>query len=65
MWDFQNLGGIITNNARRKSEIKSRIAVAKAAFQQAEEYFINKLKLNLRKKLEKCCIWSNTAKNRS
>jgi hypothetical protein len=44
---------MITNDARRTREIKSRIATAKAAFNKQ-----NTLDLNLRKKLVKCYIWS-------
>ena len=39
-------------------EIKSRIAMAKAAFSKKKTLFTSKLDLNLRKKLIKCYIWS-------
>jgi hypothetical protein len=39
-------------------EIKSRIAMAKAAFNKEKTLFTSKLDLNLRKKLVKCYIWS-------
>ena len=39
-------------------EIKSRIAMAKAAFSKKKILFTSKLDLNLRKKLIKCYIWS-------
>jgi hypothetical protein len=39
-------------------EIKSRIAVAKAAFNKKKTVFTSKLVLNLRKKLFKSYIWS-------
>ena len=39
-------------------EIKSRIAMAKAAFNNKKTLFTSKLYLNLRKKLVKCYIWS-------
>jgi hypothetical protein len=51
------LGRMITNNARCKREIKSRIAMAKAAFNK-KNLFTSKLDLNLSKKLVKCYIWS-------
>jgi hypothetical protein len=51
------LGSMITNDARC-SEIKSRIAMAKAAFNKKKNLFTSKLDLNLRKKLVKCYIWS-------
>ena len=43
---------------RCTSEIKSRIAMAKAAFSKKKTLFTSKLDLNLRKKLIKCYIWS-------
>jgi hypothetical protein len=39
-------------------EIKSRFAMAKAAFNKKKTLFTSKLDLNLRKKLVKCYIWS-------
>jgi hypothetical protein len=39
-------------------EIKSRIAMAKAAFNKEKTLFTRKLDLNLRKKLVKWYIWS-------
>jgi hypothetical protein len=48
---------MITNDARCTREIKSRIAMAKAAFNK-KTLFTRKLDLNLRKKLVKCYIWS-------
>ena len=40
------------------SEIKSRIAMAKVAFNKKKALFTRKLDLDLRKKLVKCYIWS-------
>jgi hypothetical protein len=51
---------MITNDARCTLEIKSRIAMAKAAFNKTKTLLTSKLYLNLRKKLVKCYIW-NTA----
>jgi hypothetical protein len=48
---------MITNDARYKHEITSRIAMEKAAFNK-KALFTSKLDLNLRKKLVKCFIWS-------
>jgi hypothetical protein len=48
---------VITNDARRTRETKSRIVMAKAAFRK-KTFFTSKLNLNLRKKLVKCYIWS-------
>ncbi|PNF43845.1 hypothetical protein B7P43_G06049 [Cryptotermes secundus] len=45
-------------DGRCTCEIKSRIAMAKAAFSKKKNLFTSKLDLNLRKKLVKCYIWS-------
>jgi len=50
------LGGMITNNVICKREFKYRISVAKAAVNKT--VFTGNLDLNLKKKLEKCYIWS-------
>ena len=55
---FKYLGTILTNGGRCTSEIKSRIAMAKAAFNKNKTLFTSTLDLNLRKKLAKCYIWS-------
>jgi len=55
---FKYLGSLLTNDGRCTFEIKSRIAMAKAAFSKKETPFTSKLDLNLRKKLIKCYIWS-------
>jgi hypothetical protein len=47
---------MITNDARCTREIKSRIAMAKAAFSKKKNFFTSTLDLNLRKKLIKCFI---------
>ena len=49
---------IITNDGRRTYEIKSRIAMAKVAFNKKKILFTGTLELNLRKNLVKCYIWS-------
>jgi len=53
---FSHLGSKITNDARCKYEINSRIVMAKAAFNKTLS--TSKLESNLRKKLVKCYIWS-------
>jgi len=58
MWDISNLGSMITNDARCTREIKSRIAMAKAAFKKLNNFFTTKLKSNLRNILVKCHIWT-------
>jgi hypothetical protein len=47
---FNYLGTMITNDARCTREIKSRIAMAKAAFNKKKTLFTSKLDSNLRKK---------------
>jgi hypothetical protein len=49
---------MITSDARCTYEMKSRISMAKAAFNKKKNLFTSKLDLNLRKKLVKCYIWS-------
>jgi hypothetical protein len=55
---FNYLGSMIPSDARCTREIKSRIAMVKAAFNKKKNLFTSKLELNLRKKLVKCYIWS-------
>ena len=55
---FKYLGSILTNDGICTCEIKSRIAMANAAFNKKKTVFTSKLELNLRKKLVKCYIWS-------
>jgi len=54
---FTYLGSMLTNDGRCTCEIKSRIAMAKAAFNKKRALFTSTLDLELRKKLEKCYIW--------
>jgi hypothetical protein len=49
---------MITNYAIHRREIKSRIAMAKAAFNNIETLFTSKLDLSLRRKLVKFYVWS-------
>ena len=51
---------MLTDDGMCTCEIKSRITMAKAAFNKKKNLFINKLDLNLRKNLVKCYIWSMT-----
>jgi hypothetical protein len=55
---FKYLGSILTNDERCTCEIKSRIAMEKAAFNKKRALFTNKMDLELRKKLLKCYTWS-------
>jgi hypothetical protein len=52
------LGSVITNDTGRTRKIKSRIAMAKAAFNKKKNLLTSKLDLNSRKKLAKCYIRS-------
>ena len=49
---------IYIDDGRCTCEIKSRIAMAKAAFNKKKNLFTSKLDINLRKKLVKCYVWS-------
>jgi hypothetical protein len=51
---FNYLGSIITNGERCTREIKSRIVMAKAAFNKKKTFFTSKLDLHLKKKLVTC-----------
>jgi len=51
---FKYLGSLLTNDGRCTREIKSKIAMAKAALSKKKTPFTSKLDLNLRKKLIKC-----------
>jgi hypothetical protein len=55
---FKYLCSILTNGGRCTCEIKSRIAIAKAAFNKKRVLLTSTLGLKLRKKLVKCYIWS-------
>ena len=54
------LGSMLTDDERCTCEIKSKIAMAKAAFNKKKNLFTSKLDLNLKKKLVKCYVWSMT-----
>jgi hypothetical protein len=55
---FKYFGIRLTNDGRCTCEIKSRIAMAKDAFNKNRALFTGKMDLELRKKLVKCYIWS-------
>ena len=55
---FTYLGSMLTDDGRCTCEIKSRIAMAKAAFNNKKNLFTSKLDLNLRNKLVKCYVCS-------
>ena len=55
---FKYLGSMLKNDGRRMCEIKSRVDMAKAAFNKKKNLFTSNLDLNLMKKLVKCYICS-------
>jgi hypothetical protein len=54
---FDCLGSMIADDAQCICQVKSRIAMVKAAFKKMS-LFTSRLDLNLRRKLVKCCTWS-------
>jgi hypothetical protein len=48
---------MLTNDGSWACEIKSRIAMANAAFNKKRDLFTSEMDLELRKKLVKCYIW--------
>jgi len=55
---FKYLGSILTNDGRCTCKIKSRFAIAKAAFNKKKNLFTNTMDLNFRKGLVKRYSWS-------
>jgi hypothetical protein len=55
---FNCLSSMKTNDSRCTCEIKSRIAVATAAFNQNKTLFTSRLDCNIRKNHTKCYIWN-------
>jgi len=55
---FNHMDSMITNNARRTWEFKSRIVMTKKAFNKKNNLSTCKFDLNLRKNLAKCYPWS-------
>jgi hypothetical protein len=53
---FNYLESLMTGDAQCTREIKSRIAIAKAAFNKKKSLFTSKLDSNLRRKQMKCYI---------
>ena len=49
---------MLTEDGRCTCEIKSRISMAKAAFNKKKNLFTSKLDLNLRKRLVRCYVCS-------
>jgi len=55
---FKYLVSMMTYDAKCTLEMKSRIAMAKEAFNKQKAYFTSKVDFNLRKEQVKCYIWS-------
>lgn len=55
---FKYLGSIITEDMRCHKEVKTRIAMAKEAFNKKRRLLCGSMDRNLRKRLAKCFIWS-------
>jgi hypothetical protein len=58
------LCNMLTNDGSCTCEIKSRIAMKKTAFNKKRSLFTNKMALELRNKLVKCCIWGMLKRGR-
>ena len=57
--EFKYLGSIITDDGRCETEIRRRIAKAKASFRDNENFLTSNTKMVLRKRLVKSIVWSN------
>ena len=55
---FSYVGGLITGDTTRTSEVKSRIAMASAAVSKKKALLTSRGNLNLRNKRVQCYIWS-------
>lgn len=55
---FRYLGSLITEEGTCEAEIKSRIAMAKDAFNKRRELLTNRLSKELKKKIVKTLVWS-------
>jgi hypothetical protein len=55
---FRYLGALITSDGRCEMEIKTRIGMAKAAFNNRKELLSRRMNKNLKKRIIKTVIWS-------
>jgi len=58
MESFKYLGSILANDGRCTCEMKCRVPMVKATFNNKRAFFTGTLDLALRKKLVKCYIWN-------
>ena len=55
---FKYLGSVLTRDAYCTREIKMRIAIAKEAFNRKMSLMTSKLNIGLKKKMDRCYVWS-------
>src|SRR6218665_2066044 len=58
---FRYLGALITSDGRCETEIKTRIGMAKNAFNQRKELLSKNLNKDIKKKIIKAIIWKRSA----
>ena len=56
--NFKYLGSLLTNDGSCSKEIRTRIAMGKAAFEKEKRLLTGKLNMTLKKRLVKSLIWS-------
>lgn len=56
--NFKYLGSLIAEDGYCEKEIRARIAMAKAAFERHNTLFTGCIRLQLRKRMIKCFVWS-------
>src|SRR5260221_10459167 len=54
---FKYLGSVITEDERRHSDVKTRIAMAKDAFNKRKELITKGLSMKLKKRMVKVLVW--------
>ena len=55
---FKYLGSVIQSNGKNNNEIRTRIAMAKAAFTKRKELLTKGLDKRIKKRIIKTCVWS-------
>src|SRR6476469_5306242 len=54
---FRNLGSLISEDGRCLDDVKTRIGMAKAAFNKRKELLTRSIRVDLRKRLVKTLVW--------